>query len=357
MKVLTKTITISLSIGLVAAACSGGDVAPDSADRCEANTEFGSITYVTGFGYAASSGIVEIIAAQEEGYFEELCLTVEIQPSFTGANSGLLASGQAQLGSVGSISDVVGANVNADAGVVLVAQYGNTAIEAIAVPADSGITQISDIQGTLMGVKSDIPASLQNMLASEGAPRYTFDELLLDGFDPISGGFDLGIDALPVYVNNEPHSMDAAGFEYTLFRPIDFDIPSSFGMIITSESFLAEHPTIVEDFLRAAFKGYEFSVANPDAAVAHSVSYLGDTDLAYLTEVTEGPRWSTEIEIVTETKPDDLGFGVPNEDLLRSEVELMVANGIYEEMPDLSSMLDAGPARAAYDGTTLLWDE
>lgn len=346
----------ALALALVAAACSGGSSASPTTgadgaapgDRCQTNRDYGTITFLTGFSYAASSGIVEIIAAEEQGYFDELCLDVEIQPSFAEANAALLASGQAQLASVGSISDVVGANVNAEAGVVAIAQYGNTAIEAIAVPADSGIETIADLKGKLMGVKGDIPASLQNLLAAEGAPRGSFDENILDSFDPVAGGFDLGIDALPVYINNEPYAMDAAGFEYRLFRPVDFDIASSFGLIITSDEFLADHPSIVEDFLAAAFRGYEFARANPDVAVGYSVKRLGGTDLAYLTEITEGPRWASEIGIIDETQPDGLDLGIPNEDLLRAEVELMVANGIYADMPDLATMVDAGPARAAY---------
>lgn len=355
MKLRTLNCAL-LTAALLAAACgSDSDTAATDADRCESNKAAGTITYVSGFEFAASSGIVDVISAKEEGYFDEVCLTVELRPSYAAANAALLASGQAQFGNVGTISDVLNANLNADADMVILAHYGNTAIEGIVVPADGDINVLADIQGKLVGVKGDIPASLQNMLAAGGAPRGTFDELLLESFDPIAGGFDLGIDALPVYTNNEPYQLDAAGFDYTLFRPLDFDIPSSFGYLVTSGSFLTEHPGVVEDFLRAAFKGYDFAMNNPDAAIAHSVSYLASSDAAYLTEVTEGPRWRTEVTLVAETKPADLGFGMINSELLGAEVQLMTDNAIFDSLPDWESMTEASVAAGLYDGTDLIW--
>ena len=56
------------------------------AERCEANEAAGTITYLTGFDFAAAASIVEVIVAEDAGYYDELCLDVEIQPSFSTAN-------------------------------------------------------------------------------------------------------------------------------------------------------------------------------------------------------------------------------------------------------------------------------
>ena len=76
------------------------------ADRCEANQAAGTITYLTGFDFAAAASIVEVVVADERGYFDDLCLDVEITPSFSTANYPLVASNEVQFASAGNFSEV-----------------------------------------------------------------------------------------------------------------------------------------------------------------------------------------------------------------------------------------------------------
>ncbi len=343
-----------VAVAILAASCtSDGDSAAESGNRCEENKAAGTVTYASGFTFAADAGIVDVLVAEEKGYYDDVCLDVELVPSDTGTNAGLLAAGQVQIANVGNITDVLNANLNADAGMVVIAHYGNVPIEALAVPAD-GVATIAELQGGTIGVKFDIPTSIQNMLAAEGAPRGTFDEIQV-GFDPVNEGFNLDLDALPVYSNNEPFVMDAAGIEYRLFSPSDFDIPGSFGYLVTTQDFLDEHPGAVEDFLRASFKGMQDALASPDEAVTLAVSKLATTDFAFYNETTEGPRWNTEAALVLSSVPTGQGLGTINSELLGSEVRLMVDNGILESMPDWEAMLNTTVAPSVYDGTDLIW--
>ena len=65
--------------------------------RCDANRDAGTITYLSGFDFAATASIVEVVIAEQAGYFDELCLDVELQPSFSTANYLIVASGEAQF--------------------------------------------------------------------------------------------------------------------------------------------------------------------------------------------------------------------------------------------------------------------
>jgi hypothetical protein len=78
---------------------------PDA--RCEANRAAGTITYLSSFDFAAAASIVEVLVAEERGYFDELCLDVDIQPSFSTANYPLVAANDAQFSSGGSFSEIV----------------------------------------------------------------------------------------------------------------------------------------------------------------------------------------------------------------------------------------------------------
>ena len=58
----------------------GGGLTGDAA--CQANKDAGKITYVSGFDYAASPAILDITVAEAKGYFDDLCLDVDVVPSF-----------------------------------------------------------------------------------------------------------------------------------------------------------------------------------------------------------------------------------------------------------------------------------
>ncbi|WP_214443638.1 hypothetical protein, partial [Mycobacterium tuberculosis] len=84
----TATLTCVLAATLTLGACSspapGGDTAPTSAggsDACQRNQDAGTITYISGYGYSASAGQLDVFLAKELGYFDDLCLDVEINAS------------------------------------------------------------------------------------------------------------------------------------------------------------------------------------------------------------------------------------------------------------------------------------
>lgn len=337
---------------------SGGVAAGEvgSPERCAANEAAGPITYLSGFDYAASPGIIDVMLAEELGYFEELCLDVQVLPGFSPGNLGLVASGEAQFANAGSLGDVITANVNGEADLVVVQQFGKTAIQALVVPEDSAIESVGDLAGTLMGIKGDLPPDIEMMLSIEGVDRGDFEELDVP-FDPV-GGFELGIDSLPVYKSNEPRQLDAAGFGYRMFDPADYDVPSSFGVLATSASFLNDHPTAVQDFVRAGSKAFLYAVDNPDDAVARAVARidLGENQ-AFLTTESESGRWAIESALALETTADGEGPGIPDMDLAGAQVQLLTDIGRYSELPDWESMVTREPAAGVYDGTTLIWPE
>jgi ABC-type nitrate/sulfonate/bicarbonate transport system substrate-binding protein len=370
-KAIWRWIVALIALALLAASCS--DDEPDAAtpssgdgadttesasdeviDRCAANEAAGTITYLSSFDFAAAASILDVIVAEAEGYFEELCLDVEILPSFAPGNGALVASGSGQISSAGSFGELVNTNVQGEADLVAIAQYGKTAIETLIVPADSDIEELADLEGATVGIKGDLPYSLQTMIGLAGVDRASFDEPLLEGFDPVAH-LNLGIDALPVYKSNEPAQLDAAGVEYRQFDPLDFDVPASFAVFFTSESFLADHPTAVEDFLRAVFRGFEFAVANPEVAVGYSFERIDAAgNPFFFSNEGEGFRWVTESTLVLATTPDGQGPGLLDVDRLGQEIELLTEVGVFDGLPDWRSMLAEGLADSLYDGTEVV---
>ncbi len=331
----------------------GGGLTGDAA--CQANKDAGRITYVSGFDYAASPAILDVTVAEAKGYFDELCLDVDVQPSFAPSNAALVIAGKAQFGSGDSFAELVKTNVTGDGDLVAIAQYGKTAVQALLVPEDGTVKALSDLPGKTMGIKGDLPYSLQGMLAKNGIERSSINEILLDGFDPVAH-LALGIDALPVYKSNEPITLDREGIKYRLFDPLDDDVPASFGILFTSRLFIDEHPQAVRDFLRASYKGYADAVADPDEAVGIAIEKINAAgNPNFLFTQTEKPRFTVESGLVASSTPAGEGPGLIDTEKLGEEIDLLTELKVFDTKPRWESMVDADLGRELYDGTTVIW--
>jgi len=345
-----------VAVGSPGAGDAGADAAPvGSAERCAANRAAGTVTFVTPFDFAAAAGIIETIVAEGEGYFEELCIDVELQPGFAPANAALVIEGQAQMSSAGSFGELVNNNVRGEGDLVALLQWGKTAIEAIVIPEGSDIASFADLCGATVGIKGDLPYSLQAAVGLAGIERSCFDEVLLDGFDPIQH-LDLGLDALPVYKSNEPRTLEQAGRGFTLLDPLEAEVPASFGVVFTSRGFLERHPTVVEDYLRAILRAHRFAAADPEAAVDHAFSHIDAAgNPFFFAQEQELFRWTTERDLIAATTPEGEGPGLLDLDRLEAEIELLTSVGVYDPEPDWRSMVDRDLAAGLYDGPDPIW--
>ena len=153
-------VALAVAVGLALAACGGDNGSTGAAttggpvgsvtssgispDRCAANKAAGKITYLSGFDFAASASIVEVVVAKQKGYFDQLCLDVDLKSSFSTANYPLVASGRAQFASAGSYSEVLQQSTGG-AKFAVVTDDGKQSINVLLVKPDAGVNQLSDL--------------------------------------------------------------------------------------------------------------------------------------------------------------------------------------------------------------------
>lgn len=337
-------------------AVEGTTLAEVDPERCAANEAAGTVTYLSSFDFAAAASIIEIVVADEAGYFEDMCLDVELRPSFSTANYTLIGSDQAQFGSSGGYTEIL--NFSGEGAEFLVtAAFGKSPINALITP-EGGATDLAELEGATIGVKGDIPPSLIAMLADAGLTRgEDYAEVLLDGFDP-QAHLATGIDALPVYKSNEPGQLDAAGVGYNLFDPAQEGVAGTFGLLYTSPAFAAEHPTAVEDFMRAALKGMEDAIADPVAAVEKSIIRIDAAgNSAFLTMDGELFRWEQELAEILASTPDGQHIGAIDAEVFHNEYESYAAAGVWPEgAPEDTSPYDASIVEGLYgDDGKVIW--
>jgi NitT/TauT family transport system substrate-binding protein len=333
-----------------------GDPFPEA--RCAANQAAGTISYLTGFDYAATSSIVEVLVADAKGYFDELCLDVDIAASFSTANYPLVAANDAQFSSAGSFSELASFAAVNDADLVALAVEGRVAIDSLMVkPGHDGLDALA---GTTIGVKGKLPPSIAAMLAGVGLSEGTdFDTLLLEGFNPIAHFEVEGISAIPGWKSNEPGALERAGVPFTLYDPAEYDVPGSFGLIYTNQRFLDEHPTAAEDFMRAAMRGLADAIADPAEAADIAVDLInGNGNPNFLSPEGEAFRWTTDAQLIIDTTPAGSFPGVPDADGLAAEIAAYDAVGVYGDAgaPAIDGRVDPDLVAGLYDADgSVIW--
>ena len=305
-----------------------GEAFPE--DRCAANEAAGTITYLTGFDFAATASIVDVIVADANGYYDAMCLDVEIKPSFSTANYPLVAENDAQFASGGSFSEVVAFAAANDTDFVVTAVEGPTAIDSLIVKPGVA-TELGDLAGSTIGVKGKLPPSVAAMLATAGlVENEDYETVLLDGFDPTAHIAIESIDGFPGYKSNEPGALERAGLEFDLFDPLDYDIPGSFGIIYGNADFIAEHPTAAEDFMRATMLGLADAIADPEAAANAAVELINSGgNPNFLSPEGEVFRWTTDAALISELTPAGTGYGVADVAALQNELDTYAGVGLF----------------------------
>ncbi len=330
---------------------------PFPADRCTANKAAGTIRYLSGFDFAATASIIDVVVAQQAGYYKDLCLDVQLQPSFSTSNYPLVAGGKAEIASGGSFSEVVDFATSNKVDLVALDVEGRTAIDSLIVKPGEA-SSLADLKGKTIGVKGKIPPSVAVMLAGAGLVEGTdYKTVLLDGFDPVAHYHLEGIAGFPGYKSNEPGQLDRAGLTYTLFDPTKFGVPGSFGVLYATKDWVTAHPTAAEDFLRATMKGLADALADPAAATKTAVDLVqAHGNPNYLSTEGETYRWNTESKLLQTETPAGTGIGIPDVEQLQAELDAYAKVGLFGgKAPDAATFADPDPIANVYDGTTVIW--
>lgn len=95
------------------------------------------------------------------------------------------------------------------------------------------------------------------------------DNLTAYGSDTSSADWLTGtIDAMQVYVTNEPYMMREQGIDHRLICPQKYGINVYSDILYTTENMLAQHPQTVEAFYQASLKGWRYAMMHMDEAIA-----------------------------------------------------------------------------------------
>lgn len=344
---------------LALAACAGpSDTDPGSAisaERCQQNRDAGTVTYLSGYQFQASASILEFVAADALGYFDDLCLDVELQAGTgdTAQNTRLLASGQASISAV-SQQDVIQARANG-IDITGVSSYSNASLEILMTNPD--ITDLTQLNGSVVAHKGYMPAGVQAMMMRAGVDMDSLT-IVQEGYDPsVLPRRQNDLAALTGFISNEPNQLAASGDPVTVWEPLEFGVPGSIGALAVNPAFAAEHPTAVEDVLRAALRAYTYCAEDEENA-RECIGYAGDLSGATYDEELNLTIWQTEAAVIeADPIPGQPLGGIDSANIaglveMLGEMEIIPASVSPDAAAD---WFDDSYVAAIYDGDALVW--
>ena len=294
------------------------------------------------------------------GYFDELCLDVELQPSFSTRQlpdhrrrrrrvrlGRLVQRGRRLRHRQRRRPD---RRVDVE---------GRTAIDSLILKPGTAPT-LEDLAGTTIGVKGKIPPSVAAMLAGAGlvegdglrdrAARRLRPDRPLTPSTASSGS--------PATRATSPASSSGPGSPFDLFDPTEYDVPGSFGVHLHDAArFAEEHrPPSRTSCGRRCAAWPTPSPIRPRRRRRPSTSSRPTATRASCRSEGESFRWATDAELLTAETPAGTGIGVPDLELLQAEVDAYAAVGLFGgEAPDAAPFVDVAPIAASTTATSVIW--
>jgi ABC-type nitrate/sulfonate/bicarbonate transport system substrate-binding protein len=345
--VLAAGVLSGLLVGSASASTATGGNTLVSSARCAANRAAGTITYLTGFGWQASVGILDPIAANALGYYSAMCLRVQLKPGNGDPTSSgqLVAAGRATVTELGSPSDAITA---AAGGIPIdaVATYGNTtASTLLTMPS---VTNLRQLDGKTIGYKGAMPPIITAMLEKAGVNLRSVKEVSV-GYDPtiLPRG---QVQALTAYKSNEPIQLKDDGDKFREWDPGSFGLNGAFNVFDANRTWANDHPGAMEDFLRATFEAYHYCLSHVSTCVQEAARYQAGYPVHQNIQ-----RWQVETGEVDGTLLPGHGVGYEDQAQWEPEYKILLADHLIKHPVSLATIINPAYITAIYHGPSLIW--
>ena len=254
---------------LVLAGCGGTGSGSASSDAGAA-TDSGEKTALTFcLDYTPNTNHTGIYVAKNQGYFAEEGLDVEIVQPADGTAEGALGTGQAQFGI--SYQDYIAAAYDSgNTGLTAIAAVIQHNTSGIMSRAADGITRAKEMENHVyttwdMAVEQ---ATIKQVMESDGGDYSKLSMVPYTVDDEVAGLKANMFDCVWVYEGWAVQNAKIQDYDVNYFSFKDMDDVFDFytPVIAANTEYAKANPEVAKAFLRAAKKGYEFAVQNPEEA-------------------------------------------------------------------------------------------
>lgn len=356
-RVIARITGAFVAVGIALTACSPtqgskSDPFPGSLltnAACAANEAAGTVTYVSPFGFDASAGIIDVLAARKLGYFSQMCLnTAFVMNSEDSAAQ--VSSGTATTTSTGSAADFLVAVANGS-NIVGVATYGDTSDYCII--TRKSITSLAKLEGHTLGYHFVQEAPDLEMLSAAGVKIEKIQMVDTPDYDPnqiIQGK----LDAVDCYQSNEPLTLKAEGAQFNEFTPSEYGVSGTYNVQFFNAKFLKAHYAAAADWMRADLHGFAYCEAHQAQCVSIEQQYAQAAGADFV--VSHGRQvWQLESALSTHHTLSGKGIGVQSYSEWQPEASEVARFGLVKAVPSLQSYENVTMVSSLYNGKALIW--
>jgi len=298
---------------------------PEQKEEVKDNLE--KVTFI--LDWLPNTNHTGIYAALERGYFEEEGLEVEIVQPQEGDANALVGAGKGEFGVSFQEQVTMARTVKNPIPIKAVAAIIQHNTSGFAAPVDKGIKTPKDFEGKKYGSwGTDLErAFLKTLMEKDGADFQKLEILDIVSYDFFTSVTN-DVDFQWIYYGWDGIAAEVKDFPIDFIKLQDVDPKLDFytPVIITNEKTIEESPELIKKFLRAATKGYEFSIQNPEEAVEYLLKHAPETDreIALKSQKYLADEYKKDVDRWGEMKPEvwrTFGNWMYENGLLESELD------------------------------------
>lgn len=262
--------------------------------------------------------------ALSKGYFKEEGLNVTILPTKGTADAvRYVESGLAEIGFIDVPSLVASGAAGSDIRIVG-AVYQKAPYCVFSLNPGANVSSPKDMVGLEIGSSSAsfMPRIFSAFMKMNNLDPSTLKIVNIDGSARVPMLIARKVAAIDQFIMGEPSIKRAAGDAQTKCLLLsDYGLDIYANSIGVREDFMKANPAVVKGFIRAAFRGWKYALANPAEAAKIQVQYLKALDPQIIEQEL---RILRRITITPEVEAN--GFGTMSRDKMRRTVQFINDN-------------------------------
>ena len=295
------------------------------------------IDFTAGFFAQANLPFVAVYVAEDQGFFADENLTVNIEHAGPGGeHKTQLAAGQIDVTTLPA-GEMMQVRADSGAPFVAVMLFGQRGDFGYVVLESSGIESPADFAGKKVGTKGVVQAEFLAMAAANGVGEEDM-EIVRTGFNPVVL-VEGEVDVWPVFLSNEPDTLTRVMQQsIRIFEPADYGIPALGVVYVVTEDYLldGDNREALQRFLRATVRAFEFALDDPAAAIESTRKFIPeDKDLVHERFILD-----TELGNAVSDLTDENGLGWFTQRQFADLQAVLINYGAMEGQVDLSVALD-----------------